>query len=72
MIHYVGVYVSSVSYLIMMLFLPSRGLRCSWDSLALLDAILPVLLVELERQISSKTTQELRLVPDNQRSPTFV
>uniref|UniRef100_A0A3Q3NE95 Radical S-adenosyl methionine domain-containing protein n=1 Tax=Mastacembelus armatus TaxID=205130 RepID=A0A3Q3NE95_9TELE len=33
------------------LILDDRGLRCSWDGLALLDSILPVLLVELETQI---------------------
>uniref|UniRef100_A0A3Q3FXY0 Radical S-adenosyl methionine domain-containing protein n=1 Tax=Kryptolebias marmoratus TaxID=37003 RepID=A0A3Q3FXY0_KRYMA len=40
------------------LLLDDRGLRCSWDGLALLDTILPVLLVELEKQISVNTTQE--------------
>lgn len=34
-----------------------RGLRCSWEGLALLDSILPALLVELERQISPKASQ---------------
>uniref|UniRef100_A0A1A7XQ36 Radical S-adenosyl methionine domain containing 1 n=1 Tax=Iconisemion striatum TaxID=60296 RepID=A0A1A7XQ36_9TELE len=34
------------------LIMDDRGLRCSWDGLAILDSILPVLLVELERQIS--------------------
>ncbi|KAG8006905.1 Radical S-adenosyl methionine domain-containing protein 1 [Nibea albiflora] len=33
------------------LILDDRGLRCSWDGLALLDSMLPALLVELERQI---------------------
>ncbi|XP_040011584.1 radical S-adenosyl methionine domain-containing protein 1, mitochondrial [Xiphias gladius] len=33
------------------LILDDRGLRCSWDGLALLDSILPALLVELETQI---------------------
>ncbi|XP_028267880.1 radical S-adenosyl methionine domain-containing protein 1, mitochondrial [Parambassis ranga] len=33
------------------LILDDRGLRCSWEGLALLDSILPALLVELERQI---------------------
>ncbi|XP_028310229.1 radical S-adenosyl methionine domain-containing protein 1, mitochondrial isoform X2 [Gouania willdenowi] len=32
------------------LILNDRGLRCSWDGLALLDSILPTLLVELEKQ----------------------
>ncbi|KAM6905129.1 radical S-adenosyl methionine domain-containing protein 1, mitochondrial [Xenentodon cancila] len=33
------------------LILDNRGMRCSWKGLALLDSILPTLLVELERQI---------------------
>ncbi|XP_071329100.1 radical S-adenosyl methionine domain-containing protein 1, mitochondrial [Trachinotus anak] len=33
------------------LILDDRSLRCSWDGLALLDSILPALLVELETQI---------------------
>ncbi|KAL7377833.1 hypothetical protein ABVT39_004983 [Epinephelus coioides] len=36
------------------LILDDRGLRCSWDGLALLDSMLPALLVELERQISQR------------------
>ncbi|KAM8845162.1 radical S-adenosyl methionine domain-containing protein 1, mitochondrial isoform 4-T7 [Spinachia spinachia] len=32
------------------LILDDRGLRCSWDGLAVLDSMLPALLVELERQ----------------------
>ncbi|XP_004559567.1 radical S-adenosyl methionine domain-containing protein 1, mitochondrial [Maylandia zebra] len=39
------------------LILDDRGLRCSWEGLALLDSILPALLVELERQISPKASQ---------------
>ncbi|XP_034046891.1 radical S-adenosyl methionine domain-containing protein 1, mitochondrial isoform X2 [Thalassophryne amazonica] len=35
-----------------LLILDDRGLRCSWDGLALLDSILPALLLELEGQIS--------------------
>lgn len=31
-----------------------RGLRCSWDGLALLDSMLPSLLLELETQILQK------------------
>ncbi|KAM9844241.1 radical S-adenosyl methionine domain-containing protein 1, mitochondrial [Aulostomus maculatus] len=31
------------------LILDDRGLRCSWDGLAILDSILPALLLELER-----------------------
>ncbi|XP_035471079.1 radical S-adenosyl methionine domain-containing protein 1, mitochondrial isoform X4 [Scophthalmus maximus] len=34
-----------------LLILDDRGLRCSWDGLALLDSLLPALLVELEAQI---------------------
>ncbi|KAM4531884.1 radical S-adenosyl methionine domain-containing protein 1, mitochondrial [Odontesthes bonariensis] len=34
------------------LILDDRGLRCSWTGLALLDSILPILLLELERHIS--------------------
>ncbi|XP_037544348.1 radical S-adenosyl methionine domain-containing protein 1, mitochondrial [Nematolebias whitei] len=37
------------------LILDDRGLRCSWAGLALLDTILPVLLVELERQFFLNT-----------------
>lgn len=37
------------------LILDERGLRCSWDGLALLDSILPVLLVELDRQVFPKS-----------------
>uniref|UniRef100_A0A3B3V4Z1 Radical S-adenosyl methionine domain-containing protein n=1 Tax=Poecilia latipinna TaxID=48699 RepID=A0A3B3V4Z1_9TELE len=36
------------------LILDDRGLRCSWEGLALLDSMLPVLLVELERGFSQK------------------
>ncbi|KAM9393069.1 radical S-adenosyl methionine domain-containing protein 1, mitochondrial [Pholidichthys leucotaenia] len=36
------------------LILDDRGLRCSWEGLALLDSMLPTLLVELERRISEK------------------
>ncbi|XP_054891039.1 radical S-adenosyl methionine domain-containing protein 1, mitochondrial isoform X1 [Poeciliopsis prolifica] len=32
-----------------LLILDDRGLRCSWDGLALLDSMLPVLLMELDR-----------------------
>ncbi|XP_015254003.1 PREDICTED: radical S-adenosyl methionine domain-containing protein 1, mitochondrial [Cyprinodon variegatus] len=37
------------------LILDDRGLRCSWKGLALLDSILPILLVELDRQIFPKS-----------------
>ncbi|XP_037649573.1 radical S-adenosyl methionine domain-containing protein 1, mitochondrial isoform X1 [Sebastes umbrosus] len=40
------------------LILDDRGLRCSWDGLALLDSILPALLVELERQMSQKLQRD--------------
>ncbi|XP_068192313.1 radical S-adenosyl methionine domain-containing protein 1, mitochondrial [Antennarius striatus] len=36
------------------LVLDERGLRCSWDGLALLDSMLPALLVELERKVSQR------------------
>ncbi|KAM4717912.1 radical S-adenosyl methionine domain-containing protein 1, mitochondrial [Anableps anableps] len=36
------------------LILDDRGLRCSWDGLALLDSILPVLLMELDKQFFPK------------------
>ncbi|XP_059204292.1 radical S-adenosyl methionine domain-containing protein 1, mitochondrial [Centropristis striata] len=36
------------------LILDDRGLRCSWDGLAVLDSMLPALLVELERQITHR------------------
>ncbi|XP_030264135.1 radical S-adenosyl methionine domain-containing protein 1, mitochondrial isoform X1 [Sparus aurata] len=36
------------------LVLDDRGLRCSWDGLAVLDSMLPALLVELERETSRK------------------
>lgn len=35
-----------------LLILDDRGLRCSWDGLAILDSLLPTLLVELEKQVS--------------------
>ncbi|XP_051244256.1 radical S-adenosyl methionine domain-containing protein 1, mitochondrial isoform X2 [Dicentrarchus labrax] len=40
------------------LILDDRGLRCSWDGLALLDSMLPALLVELERQISQRLQRD--------------
>ncbi|XP_042361698.1 radical S-adenosyl methionine domain-containing protein 1, mitochondrial [Plectropomus leopardus] len=40
------------------LILDDRGLRCSWDGLALLDSMLPALLVELERQISQRSQRD--------------
>nr|XP_057904277.1 radical S-adenosyl methionine domain-containing protein 1, mitochondrial [Doryrhamphus excisus] len=38
------------------LILDDRGLRCSWDGLALLDSMLPALLLELEIQIPSDSS----------------
>ncbi|XP_034751192.1 radical S-adenosyl methionine domain-containing protein 1, mitochondrial [Etheostoma cragini] len=40
------------------LILDDRGLRCSWYGLALLDSILPALLVRLERQISQRLQRD--------------
>ncbi|XP_076609746.1 radical S-adenosyl methionine domain-containing protein 1, mitochondrial [Chaetodon auriga] len=40
------------------LVLDDRGLRCSWDGLALLDSMLPALLVELERQIRQRLPRD--------------
>ncbi|CAJ1075197.1 radical S-adenosyl methionine domain-containing protein 1%2C mitochondrial [Xyrichtys novacula] len=40
------------------LILDTRGLRCSWEGLALLDSMLPALLVELERQISPRLQKD--------------
>ncbi|XP_032393789.1 radical S-adenosyl methionine domain-containing protein 1, mitochondrial [Etheostoma spectabile] len=40
------------------LILDDRGLRCSWDGLALLDSMLPALLVILERQISQRLQRD--------------
>ncbi|XP_051996045.1 radical S-adenosyl methionine domain-containing protein 1, mitochondrial [Xyrauchen texanus] len=38
-----------------LLILDDRGLRCSWEGLALLDSILPTLLVELEMFLKSRS-----------------
>ncbi|KAM9745050.1 radical S-adenosyl methionine domain-containing protein 1, mitochondrial isoform 1-T1 [Menidia menidia] len=46
------------------LILDDRGLRCSWDGLALLDSILPVLLFELERQIPQRKPGDLSVYSD--------
>lgn len=43
------------------LILDKRGLRCSYDGLALLDSILPTLLLELEQTIYQKTKTDNRL-----------
>ncbi|KAM4598328.1 radical S-adenosyl methionine domain-containing protein 1, mitochondrial [Polymixia lowei] len=40
------------------LILDERGLRCSWDGLALLDSILPTLLLTLETQILQRERAE--------------
>lgn len=49
-----------------------RGLRCSWEGLALLDSILPALLVELERQISPKASRgPLWVCWQTNKPPTF-
>ncbi|KAM7371741.1 hypothetical protein PAMP_008951 [Pampus punctatissimus] len=48
------------------LILDDRGLRCSWDGLALLDSMLPSLLLELETKILQKSQGELM---DKPRSP---
>ncbi|XP_029015098.1 radical S-adenosyl methionine domain-containing protein 1, mitochondrial [Betta splendens] len=40
------------------LILDDRGLRCSWAGLALLDSMLPALLVELETQIPQRSPVE--------------
>ncbi|KAM7387208.1 hypothetical protein PAMA_009699 [Pampus argenteus] len=50
------------------LILDDRGLRCSWDGLALLDVMLPSLLLELETQILQKSQGELMDKP--RRPPT--
>lgn len=51
------------------LILDDRGLRCSWNGLALLDSILPTLLLELERKIpdQQKTHSEF---PEEQTQKT--
>ncbi|XP_034075389.1 radical S-adenosyl methionine domain-containing protein 1, mitochondrial isoform X1 [Gymnodraco acuticeps] len=40
------------------LILDERGLRCSWEGLALLDSLLPALLVELERRVSLRLQED--------------
>ncbi|XP_040919362.1 radical S-adenosyl methionine domain-containing protein 1, mitochondrial isoform X2 [Toxotes jaculatrix] len=40
------------------LILDDRSLRCSWDGLALLDSILPALMVELETQILQRPQRD--------------
>ncbi|KAI5091021.1 radical S-adenosyl methionine domain-containing protein 1, mitochondrial precursor, partial [Silurus meridionalis] len=40
------------------LILDDRGLRCSWEGLALLDGILPVLLLELDTFFSTPTSAD--------------
>lgn len=41
-------------------FFSFRGLRCSWEGLALLDSVLPALLVELETKVLQKCERHLR------------
>ncbi|KAM6957061.1 radical S-adenosyl methionine domain-containing protein 1, mitochondrial [Aplochiton taeniatus] len=43
-----------------LLILDNRGLRCSWNGLALLDSMLPTLLVELETQITQRQQRDGR------------
>uniref|UniRef100_A0A3P8S4Z5 Radical S-adenosyl methionine domain-containing protein n=1 Tax=Amphiprion percula TaxID=161767 RepID=A0A3P8S4Z5_AMPPE len=52
------------------LILDDRGLCCSWDGLALLDSILPTLLVELERQILQKPHRDHSVFTDGQTKKT--
>lgn len=40
------------------LILDDRGLRCSWDGLALLDSMLPSLLLELETSILQRPQRD--------------
>lgn len=40
------------------LILDERGLRCSYDGLAVLDSILPTLLLEIERTHAQKTKKD--------------
>ncbi|XP_063077013.1 radical S-adenosyl methionine domain-containing protein 1, mitochondrial [Engraulis encrasicolus] len=41
-----------------LLLLDDRGLRCSWEGLALMDSMLPTLLVQLETHVLRKTQQQ--------------
>ncbi|XP_018560161.1 radical S-adenosyl methionine domain-containing protein 1, mitochondrial [Lates calcarifer] len=50
------------------LILDDRGLRCSWDGLALLDSILPALLVELETQILQRQQRDHRADGQTQKT----
>ncbi|KAM3597812.1 uncharacterized protein V6R79_009429 [Siganus canaliculatus] len=40
------------------LILDDRGLRCSWEGLALLDSMLPTLLLELERKVGQRLQKD--------------
>ncbi|XP_047426905.1 radical S-adenosyl methionine domain-containing protein 1, mitochondrial [Mugil cephalus] len=48
------------------LILDDRGLRCSWEGLALLDSMLPALLVELERQILQRLPKDHTVLTNEQ------
>ncbi|KAM3864488.1 radical S-adenosyl methionine domain-containing protein 1, mitochondrial [Diretmus argenteus] len=50
------------------LILDDRGLRCSWDGLALLDSMLPALLLELERQIPQRQQRDHGADGDREKS----
>lgn len=47
-----SVLVTAASFVFQLLLIPPvRGLRCSWEGLAVLDSMLPALLVELQSQV---------------------
>ncbi|CAN9505637.1 unnamed protein product [Ophioblennius macclurei] len=46
------------------LILDDRGLRCSWEGLAILDSLLPTLLVELEKQVLQGSHSDRRNCTD--------
>ncbi|XP_022070750.2 radical S-adenosyl methionine domain-containing protein 1, mitochondrial isoform X3 [Acanthochromis polyacanthus] len=52
------------------LILDDRGLCCSWDGLALLDSILPTLLVELERHFLQRPHRDHSVFTDGQTKTT--
>ncbi|KAL2101630.1 hypothetical protein ACEWY4_003391 [Coilia grayii] len=49
-----------------LLILDDRGLRCSWEGLALLDSMLPTLLVQLETHVLRKGQQRNQICPPSQ------
>lgn len=51
------------------LYLHVRGLRCSWDGLALLDSILPSLLVQLERCLTQAQQSDAMTSEQEVREP---